>query len=107
MCVYPRGPFGMLPYTLVNVSPPSWLTCRLPSSVPTQITPGRDGDSRTCVAVELVEYPSCLDAIGLSPATPMIGSSGAQRLMFFVSSFLFITHVSPRFVDLKRYWPAM
>src|SRR5690348_171716 len=97
----------MLPITFVKFSPPSSLTCRLPSSVPTQITPVRDGDSRTCVAVELVEYPSCLDAIGLSPATPMIGISGAQRLMFLVRSWVFITHVSPRFVDLKKYWPAM
>ena len=37
----------------------------------------------------------------------MIGISGAQRLMFFVRSVGFIHHVSPRLLDLKKYWPAM
>src|SRR5437899_1127607 len=52
---YGLGAPGMLAYTLVKVSPLFWLTCRLPSSVPIQITPGRDGDSRTCVVSELAE----------------------------------------------------
>ena len=43
-----------LPYTLVNVTPPFWLTCKLPSSVPTQMTPGFDGDSRMIVMFELL-----------------------------------------------------
>ncbi|MBZ5582979.1 MAG: hypothetical protein LAQ30_12410 [Acidobacteriia bacterium] len=55
MWVYPLGAPGRLAYTLTKVSPPSWLTWRFPSSVPTQTTPGREGDSRTCVAVELAE----------------------------------------------------
>src|ERR1700722_9757885 len=97
----------MFAITLVNVSPPSWLTCRLPSSVPIQITPGRDGDSRTCVASELAAYPSCFDAIGLSPATPMMGISGDQRFTFLVKSVPFMVHVSPRLVDLKKYCAAM
>ena len=33
--------------TSVNVAPPSLLTCRLPSSVPAQTTPGSTGDSDT------------------------------------------------------------
>src|SRR5438445_566536 len=106
-CVNPFGAEAMLPMTFVNVVPASWLTCRLPSSVPIQMTPGRDGDSRTCVAAELAAYPSCFEAIGLSPGTPMIAMSGAQRLMCFVRSVGFIHHVSPRSFDLKKYCAAM
>src|SRR3954451_12656707 len=107
MWVYPLGAPPTFAMTFVKVSPLSWLTWRLPSSVPTQITPGRDGDSRTCVAVELVEYPSCFDGIGFLTPTPMIGMSGAQRLIFFVRSVLFIHHVSPRLFDLKKNCDAM
>src|SRR5579875_1794740 len=97
----------MLSYTLVNVSPPSWLTCKFPSSVPIQMMPGRDGDSRTWVASELDEYPSCLATMGLSPGFPMIAISGAQRFKCLLRSVGFIHHVSPRFVDLKKNCDAM
>lgn len=97
----------MFPITLVNVSPPSRLTCRFPSSVPIHSTPGRDGDSRTCVIRELAEYPSCFSAIGLSPATPIIGISADQRFTFFDKSVEFIHHVSPRLFDLKKNCAAM
>src|SRR5579871_3673030 len=110
ICTHPCGAFGAglrLPITLVNVSPSSMLSCRLPSSVPIQITPGREGDSRICVASELAAYPSCFDGIGLSPATPMIACSGAQRLTFFERSVGFIHHESPRSLDLKKYCAAM
>src|SRR5690242_10922997 len=99
ICTHPFGAAGaglMLPTTLVNVSPSSMLSCRLPSSVPIQITPGREGDSRTCVDSELEAYPSCLEAMGLSPGTPMMACSGAQRPTFLVRSVGFIHHVSPR-----------
>src|ERR1035438_10460078 len=97
----------MLPMTLVNVSPSSLLTWRLPSSVPIQITPGREGDSRICVARELAAYPSCFSAMGFSPETPMMDCSGAQRGTFLLRSLGFMVHVSPRLVDLKKYCAAM
>src|SRR4051812_29814420 len=97
----------MLPMTLVHDSPPSRDTCRLPSSVPIHSTPGRDGDSRTCVTKDIDEYPSFFSAIGLSPAMPMIDISGAKRFTFLLRSVGFIHHESPRFVDLKKYWAAM
>src|SRR5258706_12787134 len=110
ICTQPCGAVGAglrLPITLVNVSPSSKLSCRLPSSVPIQITPGREGDSRICVASEFAAYPSCLDAMGLSPETPMMACSGAQRLTFLLRSVGFIHHVSPRLLDLKKYCAAM
>ena len=73
----------------------------------TQTNIGRGATSVGSVAVELAAYPSCFSAIGLSPATFMIGISGDQRLTFFERSFEFIRHVSPRLVDLKKYWEAM
>src|SRR5690348_15244714 len=105
--MYPFGAPAMLPYTFVNVSPPSWLSCRLPSSVPIQITPGFEGDSRICVASELDEYPSCFATIGLSPARFMIGISAPQRFTCFVRSVVFIVQVSPRLFDLKKYCAAI
>src|ERR1017187_370535 len=97
----------MLPITLVKVSPSSLLNCRLPSSVPIQMTPGRDGDSRICVASELAAQPSCLDAMGFSPETPIMACSGAQRLTLLLRSVGFIHQVSPRLLDLKKYCAAM
>src|ERR1035438_2609490 len=104
---WPLGAPAMFLYTLVKLSPASWLTCKLPSSVPTQMTPGLEGDSRTCVESELAEYPSCFSAMGLSPATPMMGSSGSQRLTFCVRSVGFMVQVSPRLLLLKKYCDAM
>ncbi|MBZ5582980.1 MAG: hypothetical protein LAQ30_12415 [Acidobacteriia bacterium] len=45
--------------------------------------------------------------MGLSPGTPMMGISGAQRLIFLVRSVGFIHQESPRLVDLKKYCAAM
>ena len=41
----PAGKPGTLAVTSVHVSPPSRVSCRRPSSVPTQITPAVNGDS--------------------------------------------------------------
>src|SRR5665213_1466521 len=37
----------------------------------------------------------------------MMGISGDQRLTFLVKSLVFMRHVSPRLVDLKKYCDAM
>src|SRR6185437_3309541 len=89
--------------TLVKCSPPSMLSWRLPSSVPTQITPGRAGDSAIIVMSELVEMPSFFSSIGAVPGTPRMEKSGPKRFNCFVRSVGFTHQLSPRSVDLKKY----
>ena len=62
----------MLPVTSVKVDPPSRLTWRFPSSVPTQMTPGWLGDSASVVVCPGADWPSFLEAMGSVPGTPMM-----------------------------------
>src|SRR5262249_40255983 len=96
------GTPGTLSTTFFQVRPPSRLTCRLPSLLPTQTIPGTTGDSLIVTMLLNAAAPSCLDAIGGLPSTPMIGRS--LRPMFRVRS-CDITQVLPRSIDLKRRSP--
>src|SRR3569833_3183246 len=93
----------MLAATLVKCSPPSMLSCRFPSSVPTQLTPGLAGDSAIIVMSELVEMPPFFSSIGALPGTPRIEKSGVKRFNCFVRSLGFTHQLSPRSFDLKKY----
>src|ERR1041384_8424806 len=88
--------------TSVNVSPPSRLTWRLPSSVPAHTTPGSTGDSDTEMIVLNPTTPSFLLIWFCVPGTPITAIS--QRSICFVRSPLAI-HVSPRLYDLNNRLP--
>src|SRR5689334_408614 len=94
-------PVRFLP-TSVNVRPPSRLTCRLPSSVPAQTTPGITGDSLTAMMVLYAESPSFLESCDLSPATPITVT--LHRSTCLVRSGL-STHDVPRSYDLNNRLP--
>src|SRR5262249_11160417 len=94
-------PVMFLP-TSVNVSAPSRLTCRLPSSVPAHTTPGMTGDSLTAMIVLYAERPSFLESCDLSPATPITVT--LQRSTCLVRSGL-ATHEMPRSYDLNSRLP--
>ena len=92
------GTSGTLGRTLVQVVPPSGVSCTLPSSVPVQITPGASGDSATVMRVPCV---SALVTSRVSP--PLSGSVFTGSLVD--RSGLMIVHVSPRSVLLNRWLP--
>src|SRR5688572_4525534 len=91
-CVSFGTPFTF-PATFFHVAPPSRLTCTLPSLVPTQRTPGTTDDSLIVTMLLYDAAPSCFEAIGAVPGTPMIGRS--LRPMLFVRSGEAV-QVSPR-----------
>src|SRR5687767_11582145 len=88
--------------TSVNDAPPSRVTCRVPSSVPTHTRPAVTGDSSSAVIVLNAVTPSCLDNMVRSPGTPMI--SILERSICFVTSALAV-HEFPRSVDLNSRLP--
>src|SRR5690348_15199705 len=94
-------PVRFLP-TSVKVRPPSRLTCRLPSSVPAQTTPGMTGDSDTAMIVPYCDRPSFLESWVLSPPTPITVT--LHRSICFVRSAL-CTHDVPRSYDLNSRLP--
>src|SRR6185436_10269632 len=100
-CVSLGNP-GTLSTTFFQVLPPSRVTCRLPSLVPTQMIPGTAGDSPIVTMLLNDAAPSCFDAIGAVPETPRIGRS--FRPMFFVRSGDAI-QVSPRSYDRNNRSP--
>src|SRR5829696_9775184 len=69
------GAPGIFSITFFHVAPPSRLTCTLPSLVPTQRIPGTTYDSLIVTMLLYDAAPSCLEAIGALPSTPMIGRS--------------------------------
>src|SRR5581483_10188520 len=92
------SPGRFLP-TSTNVDPPSRLSCRFPSSVPAQTTPGRTGDS---MIVMYETTPSFFESCVTLPGTP--SSETVLRLTFFVRSSL-ATYVSPWLYDLNSRLP--
>src|SRR5690348_6586868 len=94
-----HSPFGrprMLATTLVHCLPPSRVTCRLPSSVPTQIRPARFGDS-------LIEkIVSCISAYELSTVTPPDSSCFCCSGLLVVRSGEMRCQVLPWSLDLNR-----
>src|SRR5262245_35979840 len=88
--------------TSVNVTPPSRLTCRFPSSVPAHTMPGRIGDSEIAMIVLYDTTPSFFESCVRSPATPNIAP--VLRSTCLVRSAL-ATHVSPWLYDLNKRLP--
>ena len=82
----PAGSPAMFFPTSVNVTPPSRLTCRLPSSVPAHTTPGITGDSEIAVIVLYDDTPSFFESCVLSPGAPITAT--LQRSICFVRSAL-------------------
>src|SRR3954453_4057577 len=95
------SPGRFLP-TSVNVSPPSRLTCRFPSSVPAHTTPGITGDSAIETMVLYDTTPSFFESCVTVPGAPIIAT--VLRSIFFVRSSL-ATHVSPWLYDLNSRLP--
>ena len=89
----------MLPTTFFQLAPPSRLTWTLPSLVPTHSTPGTTGDSLIVTMLLYDAAPSCFDAIGALPATPMIGRSLRPTLLVRSGDAV---QVSPRLYDRNR-----
>ncbi len=79
---------------MVQVAPPSRVTCTLPSSVPTQMTSGSIGDWE----IEVVE--PCVSAPELSGVRPPLSPSTFSGSSLERSG-LMIDHVSPLSVVLK------
>src|SRR3954452_14521630 len=79
--------------TSVKVMPPSRLTCRLPSSVPAQTTPGITGDSEIEMIVLYDTTPSFFESWVTVPGTPIIAT--VLRSTFFVRASVLATQVSP------------
>src|SRR5207248_9017156 len=96
----PLGTPGTLDATFFQVFPPSRVTCRLPSSVPTHSTLAVRGDSLSVVMVGYSCTPSCRDNVFLSGTLPRMGS--LLRSTPVVRSPPRRVQVSPRLVDLKR-----
>src|SRR6266496_2507374 len=95
-------PFGRpatLPATLVQPLPPSRVTCRLPSSVPTQITPLFLGDS---LIVKIVQWFS---AVELSRVRPPDSSCFCFSGLLVVRSGEMRSQLSPWLRDRNRNWP--
>src|SRR5437762_10401669 len=90
--------------TSAKVLPPSRLTCRFPSSVPAQTTPGIAGDSEIETIVLYDVTPSFLESCVRSPGTPI--SVTVLRSICFVRSAL-ATHVSPWLYDLNNRLPPI
>src|SRR6185436_17261380 len=101
MCVSFGTP-GTLSTTFFHVMPPSRLTWRLPSFVPTQTMPGTTGDSLIVMMLLYAAAPSCFEAIGAVPGTSMIGRSLRPMLRVRSSD---ITHVVPRSIDVNSRSP--
>src|SRR3990170_3699757 len=84
--------------TLVQVAPPSRVTCTRPSSVPAQITLRSVGlGARVMIVVKF-------SADVTSGVRPPVLSWFCHSLRFVVRSGLMFVHDSPRFVDLCTYW---
>src|SRR6185437_1247107 len=98
----PCGKPGRFFPTSVNVSPPSRLTWRLPSSVPAQTTPGISGDSETEMIVLYCDRPSFLESSVIVPATPITDT--LHRSTCLVRSAL-ATQLVPRSYDLNSRLP--
>ncbi len=88
--------------TLVQVTPPLRVTWTLPSSVPTQIRPGRRGDSEMVMMVQWVSAPVTSGVI------PPVGLAWVILVLsLVVRSGLMIIQWSPRSVDRKRWLPPI
>ena len=97
----PSGAPRMLRATSVQVSPPSRLTCTLPSSVPTHSTWASSGDSATADSALKSLWPSFFDSMGAAPFTPMIVS--VSRSMPRVRSCVPV-HVVPWLRVIMSLW---
>src|SRR5688500_10169620 len=86
---------------LVQVLPPSVVTCRLPSSVPTQITFSLSG---CCVMVKMVQWFS---ADVLSPVIPPLSSVFCFAGSLVLRSGEIRIQLRPSSVERYRYWLAM
>ena len=97
------GTPGTEPMTLVHVDPPSRVTWRFPSSVPTYRSPGECFDSPNAVMLPYEEIPSFRDRVSSVTSIPMIGT--VSRSMAFVRSGLASSQVMPRSGDRIRWLP--
>jgi hypothetical protein len=87
---------GTLPTTFVQVLPPSRVTCRLPSSVPTHRTSRFFGDS---AIAKIVQWFS---AVELSMVSPPDSSCFCLAGSFVVRSGEIRSQLSPRSFERKR-----
>src|SRR6266567_8641516 len=87
------GTPGALPVRLVQCLPPSCVICRLPSSVPAQITPACAGDSAMRITVQW--YSAVVFSVQMVPTLFCFSGSLVER------SGLIAFHVLPKSVDLK------
>src|SRR5664279_2729983 len=91
------GSPGTFFITLVQIFPPSFVTCRFPSSVPAQINFLFRGDSQI---EKIVQWFSAAElSIDKPPDSSCFSLSGS----FVVRSLEILTQVSPRLVVLYKY----
>src|ERR1019366_9677838 len=99
-----HGLFGspvMFPTTFVHFFPPSRVTWRLPSSVPTQTTIESFGDS------PIAKIVVCISALELSTVTPPDCSCFCFSESFVLRSGEMRSHDWPWLRDRKRYCAPM
>jgi hypothetical protein len=84
--------------TLVQVLPPSRVTCSRPSSEPAQITPRSTGLGAR--AIRVVKFSAPVASIVMPPERSCLCQSGLS----VVRSGLMTVQVSPRSVVLWTYW---
>ncbi len=98
----PFGTPGTFARTLAQVAPPSRVICTFPSSVPTQMMPGRMGDSAIVMIVQWVSAP--VSSIVMPPVAFMLPPcrGPSLSLSLVVRSGLMICQWSPRSTDLNR-----
>src|SRR6185437_9182676 len=97
----PFGTPGTFEVTFVQFLPPSFVTCRLPSSAPAYNRPARFGDSANETIAGHDWTPSSFEMRISLPFTPIVTMS--SRLAPVVRSGLIAVHVRPRSAERKTF----